>query len=114
MKFTPEEGRVWIDAAARGETFTLCVGDTGMGIPPEEQEAIFDEFHQVAAASPGTGLGLAITRKLARLHGGDVRVESELGKGSRFLISLPAAGNLTSPLALETTAGAPGRGQSGN
>jgi len=92
VKFTPEEGRVWIESETRGEEFTLCVGDTGIGISPEEQEAIFEEFHQVAAASPGTGLGLAITRKLARLHGGDVQVESELGKGSRFLVALPAPG----------------------
>lgn len=83
---------MWIEAEARGEKLTLSVGDTGIGISPEEQEAIFDEFHQVAAASPGSGLGLAITRKLARLQRGDVRVESELRKGSRFLVSLPAPG----------------------
>jgi signal transduction histidine kinase len=96
MKFTPEEGRVWIGTAADGEALTICVGDTGIGIAPGEQEAIFEEFHQVAAArkvaAAGTGLGLAITRKLARLHGGDVRVESEPGKGSRFLVSMPVSG----------------------
>jgi signal transduction histidine kinase len=94
VKFTPEAGRVWIEGAAAEEAFTITVGDTGIGIAPEEQEAIFEEFHQVAAArsgpAVGTGLGLAITRKLARLHGGDVRVESELGKGSKFIVTLPA------------------------
>jgi PAS domain S-box-containing protein len=96
VKFTPEEGRVWIEIATDGETFTICVGDTGIGIAPGEREAIFEEFHQVASARKmapaGTGLGLAITRKLVRLHGGGVRVESEMGKGSRFLVSLPVAG----------------------
>jgi signal transduction histidine kinase len=77
------------------------VGDTGIGIAADEQEAIFEEFHQVTSAQKpsavGTGLGLAITRKLARLHGGDVRVESEMGKGSRFLVSLPVAAKSIAP-----------------
>jgi PAS domain S-box-containing protein len=96
VKFTPEQGRVWIETAVDRETVTVCVGDTGIGIAPGEQEAIFEEFHQVASArrisAAGTGLGLAITRKLARLHGGDVRVESQPGKGSRFLVWLPFGG----------------------
>jgi PAS domain S-box-containing protein len=96
VKFTPEQGRVWIETAVHRETVTVCVGDTGIGIAPGELEAIFEEFHQVASArkisAAGTGLGLAITRKLARLHGGDVRVESEPGKGSRFLVWLPFGG----------------------
>ena len=50
VKFTPEEGRVWIETAIDGEMFTVCVGDTGIGIAPGEQEAIFEEFHQVASA----------------------------------------------------------------
>jgi signal transduction histidine kinase len=108
VKFTPEEGRVWIETAIDGEIFTICVGDTGIGIAPGEQEAIFEEFHQVAStrklASVGTGLGLAITRKLAKLHGGDVRVESEPGKGSRFLVSLPVAGEPIAPGRMEAHA----------
>lgn len=99
VKFTPEEGRIWIETATDGETFTICVGDTGIGIADDEQEAIFEEFHQVASAKKlsvaGAGLGLAITRKLARLHGGDVRVESCVGKGSRFLATLPVTGEST-------------------
>jgi len=101
VKFTPEEGRVWIETATDGEILTICVGDTGIGIAADEQEAIFEEFHQVTSAQKpsavGTGLGLAITRKLARLHGGDVRVESEMGKGSRFLVSLPVAAKSIAP-----------------
>jgi len=101
VKFTPEEGRVWIETAMEGEILTISVGDTGIGIAAGEQEAIFEEFHQVASARKlapaGAGLGLAITRKLARLHGGDVRVESEPGKGSRFLVSLPVAGESMAP-----------------
>jgi signal transduction histidine kinase len=110
VKFTPEEGRVWIETetATDGEILTMCVGDTGIGIAPGEQDAIFEEFHQVASArkmaAAGTGLGLAITRKLVQLHGGGVRVESELGKGSRFLVSLPVAGESVTPGRMEGNA----------
>ncbi len=99
VKFTPEDGRLWIDAEMDGEMLSISVGDTGIGIAPEEQEAIFEEFHQVPSANhpaaAGAGLGLAITRKLAELHGGTVRVESEQGRGSRFIVTLPACGRLT-------------------
>jgi PAS domain S-box-containing protein len=98
VKFTPEKGRIWIESASGAEYFTISVEDTGIGIIPGEQEAIFEEFHQVASASAtGTGLGLAITRKLARLLGGDVRVESQLGTGSRFLVSLPVSEEFVAP-----------------
>ena len=104
VKFTPREGRVWIEAATEGEIFTICVGDTGIGVGPDEQEAIFEEFHQVAStedlAAAGTGLGLTITRNLVQIHGGNIRVESELGKGSRFLVSLPVAGGSIEPIIL--------------
>jgi PAS domain S-box-containing protein len=93
VKFTPEDGRVWIEAAINGELATITVGDTGIGIAPDEQEAIFEEFHQAPSTNQppaGSGLGLAITRKLAQLHGGRVHVESEPGKGSRFVVTLPA------------------------
>jgi PAS domain S-box-containing protein len=106
VKFTPQEGRVWIKAATEGETFTICVGDTGIGIGPDEQEAIFEEFHQVAStenlAAAGTGLGLTITRTLVQIHGGNIRVESELGKGSRFLVSLPVDGGSSGGLIVDT------------
>lgn len=94
------KGRVWVETATDREMFTICVGDTGIGIAPEEQEAIFEEFHRAVSArsaETGTGLGLAITRRLAKLHGGEVRVESEPGKGSRFLVSLPVTGGPIAP-----------------
>jgi signal transduction histidine kinase len=94
VKFTPENGRVWIADASREDAAGFCVGDTGIGIPESELEAVFDEFHQVggpsASASHGTGLGLAITRRLVELHGGAIRVESTIGQGSRFIFSLGA------------------------
>jgi signal transduction histidine kinase/CHASE3 domain sensor protein len=93
VKFTPEGGRVWVGAAREGEGLSFTVGDTGLGVPAGEHAAIFEEFHQVGTTTSGvkegTGLGLAITRKLVELHGGDIRVESEPGKGSRFTFVLP-------------------------
>jgi PAS domain S-box-containing protein len=93
VKFTPEGGSVAVDSTREADgPVRFSVSDNGIGIPPEEQEAIFEEFHQVGAASSakeGTGLGLAITRKLVELHGGKIWVESEPGKGSRFRFTVP-------------------------
>lgn len=76
--------RAWIE---------FNVEDTGQGIPPEELDAIFDKFHQVRRdgerKTQGTGLGLAIAKSLIELHGGRIRVESEMGRGSRFVFTLP-------------------------
>jgi signal transduction histidine kinase/CHASE3 domain sensor protein len=92
VKFTPENGRVWIAECSRENTACFSVGDTGIGIPGTELEAIFDEFHQVGAppgaVNEGTGLGLAITKRLVNLHGGTIWVESAPGWGSRFFFSL--------------------------
>jgi PAS domain S-box-containing protein len=94
VKFTPENGRVWIADASRQDAAGFCVGDTGIGIPASELESVFDEFHQVGGppnvAREGTGLGLAITRRLVELHGGTIGVESTVGQGSRFTVSLGA------------------------
>jgi hypothetical protein len=93
VKFTPESGRVCISSARQEKSIEICVSDTGVGIPPEELNAIFDEFHQASATTKGvkegTGLGLAITRRLVEKHGGDIWVESEVGTGSRFTFGLP-------------------------
>ena len=96
VKFTPEGGLVWVESAAQGENLQVTVGDTGIGIPPEELENVFQNFYQVGSTTKGTregtGLGLPITRKLAELHGGWVSVESTAGKGSRFTFAIPLSG----------------------
>ncbi|MBI3630550.1 MAG: GAF domain-containing protein [Candidatus Rokubacteria bacterium] len=93
VKFTPEGGRVTLAAKRADGGIQISVADTGVGIAPEDQEAIFEEFRQVgtdaARKREGTGLGLTLTRKLVELHGGRIRVESEVGKGSTFTVSLP-------------------------
>ncbi len=99
VKFTPEDGRVSVEALRNGDELSIAVTDTGIGIPPEELESIFEEFHQVGTTTrgvkEGTGLGLAITRHLVELHGGKIALESESGKGSRFSFTLPANGIAT-------------------
>lgn len=93
LKFTGE-GRVEIRVEGRGETLLFAVSDTGIGIPADQIEGIFEEFRQadvtVSRDFGGTGLGLSITRKLVELHGGRIWVESEPGKGSTFSFSIPA------------------------
>jgi PAS domain S-box len=93
VKFTPEGGKVWIDSRPDGAFLCISVQDTGIGIPREEHETVFDKFYQVGATTKGvregTGLGLAITRRLVELHGGRIWVESRPGKGSRFTFTLP-------------------------
>ena len=92
LKFTPEGGRIDVRAAARDDGVEISVTDTGVGIAPEDQEAVFEEFRQVGTASKkveGTGLGLAISRKFIELHGGRIWVESQVGKGSTFAFTLP-------------------------
>jgi len=94
VKFTHEgEIRVTARLAPGGDGAEVEVGDTGIGIDPESLENIWEDFRQVDQSSTreygGTGLGLSITRKLLDLLGGSVRVESELGAGSVFTVSLP-------------------------
>jgi signal transduction histidine kinase len=95
VKFTPEGGRVWMEFTALEDKIRIVVADTGIGIPREEQEAVFDQFHQVGVTTQGvregTGLGLAITKRLVDLHGGRIWLESEPGVGSRFTFTVPAA-----------------------
>jgi signal transduction histidine kinase len=71
----------------------IAVKDTGIGIAPEDQAAVFEEFKQVGRdytkKAEGTGLGLTLTKRFVELHGGEIRLESALGKGSTFTIMLP-------------------------
>lgn len=95
VKFTPKDGRISIECSQTGNCVILSVTDTGIGIRLENQQMIFEEFRQVEgssdAARQGTGLGLAITKRLVEQQGGRIVVESELGQGSRFTFTLPAA-----------------------
>ena len=92
IKFT-ESGSVKISALMDGEWIKVIVNDTGVGIPPERHEDIFELFQQGDGSMErlygGTGLGLAITRHLVEAHGGHIRVDSEPGKGARFSLTLP-------------------------
>jgi GAF domain-containing protein len=93
IKFTPEEGRIEVRARPVDGSVEISVTDTGVGIAPEDQEAIFEEFRQVGTADKkveGTGLGLALSRKFIELHGGRIWVESQLGEGSTFTFTIPA------------------------
>jgi signal transduction histidine kinase len=92
IKFTPEGGRIEVVAVAKDGLIEVSVSDTGVGIAPEDQEAVFDEFRQVGTADKkieGTGLGLTLCRKFVELHGGKIWVKSEVGVGSTFTFSLP-------------------------
>ena len=92
LKFTPEGGRIDVGGRLDGEVAEVSVADTGVGIAPADQEAVFEEFRQVGAAerkAEGTGLGLALSRKFVELHGGKIWVRSEFGHGSTFTFTLP-------------------------
>ena len=93
VKFTPEGGAVTVAARPNGAAVEVSVADTGPGIAPEDQAAVFEEFRQVGPASArkaeGTGLGLPLTKKFIELHGGEIRLESEPGKGSTFRFTIP-------------------------
>jgi signal transduction histidine kinase len=92
IKFTPEGGRIDVRAIPRDGIVEVSVSDTGVGIAPEDQEAIFEEFRQVGTAAKkveGTGLGLALSRKFVELHGGRIWVRSQVGVGSTFTFTIP-------------------------
>ncbi|HEU4345730.1 MAG TPA: ATP-binding protein, partial [Candidatus Binatia bacterium] len=93
VKFTPEGGRIELKARRADGAVEISVRDTGIGILPEDQAKIFEEFRQVggdyAHKIEGTGLGLTLAKKFVELHGGKIWVESEVGKGSTFIFTLP-------------------------
>jgi len=93
VKFTPDGGKVAVSAKMDTTHVEVAVQDTGIGIAPEDQAAVFEEFKQVGRdytrKAEGTGLGLALTKRFVELHGGEVRLESAVGQGSTFTIKLP-------------------------
>ena len=95
IRYTPPPGEIQVAVRRRGERAELVVSDTGIGIAPEHQARVFERFYRVDAARTrslgGTGLGLAIVRQIAEAHGGSVRLESELGRGSAFTVEIPLA-----------------------
>ena len=103
VKFTPEGGRIGVEARSEGEEVWVTVSDTGIGIPKDEHQTVFDMFYQVSETTKGvregTGLGLAITKRLVEEHGGRIWVDSTPGQGSRFTFTIPAGPK--EPLAYE-------------
>lgn len=93
VKFTPEGGKVVLKVGQEGKNHIMTVSDTGVGIAPEEQELVFEKFRQagntLTREHDGTGLGLSIVRELTKLLGGEVSLQSELGKGSTFTVIIP-------------------------
>jgi signal transduction histidine kinase len=92
VKFTPTGGHVTVGASNPDGSFQVSVRDTGIGIAPDDQERIFDEFQRTdrTRSAEGTGLGLALARRFVELHGGRIWVESALGRGSTFRFTLPS------------------------
>ncbi len=96
IKFTPPGGKITVSVAVNGGKAQVAVEDTGVGIASEHLVRIFDKFEQVRQRHPGTeirgtGLGLSISKQIVELHGGRIWVESEVGKGSRFIFTLPVS-----------------------
>ena len=92
IKFTPEKGRIELSAVRTGDQVRIKVRDNGPGIPPEQQQRIFEAFfrlRETGTATEGTGLGLAITARLVELHGSKLGIESQPGGGACFYFSLP-------------------------
>jgi two-component system sensor histidine kinase ChiS len=104
VKFT-QSGSIRISGTVVDDYVEITVADTGIGIPEDKISMVFDSFEQINNFSPlgysGTGLGLSITKKLVELHGGSIRVESEQGKGSKFIFSLPISSTKTGSNSLE-------------
>lgn len=93
IKFTPQGGRVVVEGVLEDGLASIAVSDTGIGIPPDRIEEVFETFHQLDSSATrrygGTGLGLAMTRRIIEAHGSRIKVQSDLGRGSRFEFALP-------------------------
>ncbi len=95
IKYTPEKGEVTVKAEETGGMLRIDFIDSGIGIDPSEHERVFEKFYRACDkridSITGSGLGLALAREIVRLHGGDITVDSQVGKGSTFTLTLPAA-----------------------
>jgi signal transduction histidine kinase len=98
IKYTPSGGEVFLSLSKFDSVAEIVVQDNGLGIPPEDLPHIFDRFYRVDKARSrkmgGSGLGLSIARWIVEAHGGDIRVESQMGQGSAFIVTLPAITDL--------------------
>jgi signal transduction histidine kinase len=95
VKYTADGGTVTTAVQRREGSIEITVRDTGVGIAPQDQARVFEDFTRIesgyARTQSGTGLGLALARRLVRLMGGDITLDSEPGRGSTFTITIPAA-----------------------
>lgn len=111
VKFTGDEGKIWVKTWADDTDLYFQVTDSGIGIPEDEKDRVFLRFYRVhrpGSAHPGTGLGLFITREIVTLHGGAIALESEEGKGASFTVRLPLQGPAEpAPAHPRVTSGAP-------
>ena len=103
IKYTHENGSVSVEARPKGDVVEIWVTDTGIGISQEDVDRVFQRFTQVDSSASrmqgGTGLGLTIVKELVELHGGEIRVQSKLGKGSSFIFTMPISTQQADPLA---------------
>ena len=110
VKFTPGGGKITLSVTGDDRLAQISVTDTGIGIRPEDQKVVFDEFRQVGkttrGVTEGTGLGLAITKRLVERQSGTIALSSELGKGSKFTFSLPLSQDVTETQAVTSSTGA--------
>lgn len=93
-KFTPKDGKIYVNVYQRKDKVEISVKDTGIGIAKDKQKIIFDRFKQIEGAArdskdKGSGLGLYLVKSMVELHNGNIKLKSELGKGSEFLITFP-------------------------
>ena len=89
LKYTPAGGDIFVDIATIGDKLRIDVRDTGKGIDKDEANKVFERFFQAKGAASGTGIGLALVKSFVELHNGEVKVESELDKGSDFIVVIP-------------------------
>jgi signal transduction histidine kinase len=93
IKYTPAQGKVWVELTSRPGWLVVTVRDTGIGIPDDEQARLFQEFFRASNArklvDAGTGLGLALVKRTVEIHGGRISAKSAIGQGSTFVVEMP-------------------------